>query len=430
MGNVIIDRRRNPTGKNTTNRKRFVDRSKGQIQKSIRDRLTDRDISDSDSGQDVNISNKGLTEPEFSYNGKTGNKDYVVPGNKDFVPGDRIKKPPAGGEGDPQGGSPDGEGDDDFEFNLTQEEFLELLFDDLELPDLLKKAKKSTVSYKLQRAGHSAVGSPSNLNLEKSMINSFGRRLALRSPKYKRIKKLQEEIEQLLELPETEEREYRIQELHDAIRRLKIAAKAVAFVDPIDLRYNNFEKQPQPSSQAVVFFIMDVSASMGAKEKDLAKRFFLILNLFLQRQYKTVDIVFIRHHTIARVCDEEDFFYNKESGGTIVSTAFEEMKRVVKEDYPLDDWNIYVSQASDGDNFIEDNAVLNEMIQNEILPIVQYFAYIHVREDETYSRNNLMTIYNELKRKNDNMNTKLLRSPKHVYSAFREMFRKRVKVKK
>ena len=262
------------------------------------------------------------------------------------------------------------------------------------------------------------------------MINSFGRRLALRSPKYKRIKKLQEEIEQLLELPETEEREYRIQELHDAIRRLKIAAKAVAFVDPIDLRYNNFEKQPQPSSQAVVFFIMDVSASMGAKEKDLAKRFFLILNLFLQRQYKTVDIVFIRHHTIARVCDEEDFFYNKESGGTIVSTAFEEMKRVVKEDYPLDDWNIYVSQASDGDNFIEDNAVLNEMIQNEILPIVQYFAYIHVREDETYSRNNLMTIYNELKRKNDNMNTKLLRSPKHVYSAFREMFRKRVKVKK
>ena len=119
------------------------------------------------------------------------------------------------------------------------------------------------------------------------------------------------------------------------------------------MRYRRFEPQPKPVAQAVMFCLMDVSGSMTEHMKDLAKRFFALLYLFLKRRYKHVDIVFIRHTHEAREVDEETFFYSPETGGTVVSTALEEMARIVDDRYPPDDWNIYAAQASDGDNTAE-----------------------------------------------------------------------------
>ena len=105
-----------------------------------------------------------------------------------------------------------------------------------------------------------------------------------------------------------------------------------------------------PRAKAVMFCLMDVSASMGEREKELAKRFFILLHLFLKRKYERVDIVFIRHTHEAAEVDEQEFFYGRETGGTVVSSALKEMMRDSRERYPVADWNIYCAQASDGDN--------------------------------------------------------------------------------
>jgi uncharacterized sporulation protein YeaH/YhbH (DUF444 family) len=154
--------------------------------------------------------------------------------------------------------------------------------------------------------------------------------------------------------------------------------RRVAYIDPVDLRYNRFESTPQPTAQAVMFCLMDVSGSMTEDMKDLAKRFFLLLHLFLSRQYKHVDIVFIRHTSEAKEVDEETFFNSRETGGTVVSTALEEMRQIVEARYPVDEWNIYAAQASDGDNYSSDSGKCLQLLTDEILPICQYFAYIEV----------------------------------------------------
>ena len=172
---------------------------------------------------------------------------------------------------------------------------------------MISKENKAVERFELTRSGYTNDGNPAQMNLEKSMVNSLGRKIALKSPKLKKIKELEAQLETC------KDKERRV-EIEEEISKLRIRANAISFVDPVDLRYNNFSKKPAPISQAVVFFIMDVSASMTEEHKDLAKRFFMLLNLFVSRKYKRVDCVFIRHHILATECTEEDFFNNKENG--------------------------------------------------------------------------------------------------------------------
>src|SRR5207253_8285932 len=119
---------------------------------------------------------------------------------------------------------------------------------------------------------------------------------------------------------------------------------------------------------------MDVSGSMDEARKDLAKRFFILLHLFLMRHYERIEVVFLRHHTRADVVDEEAFFHSTESGGTLVSSALELTLEEIDRRFPLDQWNIYIAQASDGDNWEDDSPRCREILVNKLLPIVQYFA--------------------------------------------------------
>ena len=130
-----------------------------------------------------------------------------------------------------------------------------------------------------------------------------------------------------------------------------------------------------------MFCLMDVSASMGEREKDLAKRFFILLHLFLKRKYDRVDIVFIRHTHEASEVDEQEFFYGKESGGTIVSSALKEMIEIREKRYPVADWNIYCAQASDGDNSGNDTDGCVELLDaRPFCRSTQYFAYIEIAD--------------------------------------------------
>ena len=420
MANTIIDRRKNPGSKSSANRQKFIKRTKKEIRKSIHDTLGKRSIKGSGDSQDVVINRKGIGEPQFNHNPQTGSRDIVLPGNKDFVEGDELPKPPSGqGQGGGDGdASNEGIGEDEFGFALSNDEFVNILFEDLELPHMISKENKSVQRFELTRSGYTNDGNPTQMNLEKSMVNSIGRKIALKTPKLRKIKELEAELE-------TCKDEERRVEIEEEIRKLRIRANAVAFVDPVDLRYNNFSKKPAPISQAVVFFIMDVSASMTQEHKDLAKRFFMLLNLFVSRKYKRVECVFIRHHILATECTEEDFFNNKENGGTIVSSAFKLAKEIIDDRYSPNEWNLYFSQASDGDNWDDDNEELLDIISTDILPITQYFSYIQVGQKRHgyYNSGNLLQEYEKLLATHKNIVTKHIEDSFDIYPVFREIFK-------
>ncbi len=427
----VIDRRRNPQGKSLGNRQRFIRRAREQIREAIKERLKERSVEDVLSGENVVISSDGIHEPTFSRDPSTGRHERVLPGNREFLEGDRIRKPPGGGGGG--GGdqaSEDGEGEDAFAFTLTREEFLDMFFEDLELPDLLKRRFKSEKSPRPHRAGFSITGSPNRLNLERTMRRSLARRIALGRPSEAALEALRREKAALeagdIRPADGRSPQARIEEIDAFLARAKRRRASVPFIDPIDLRYRRYEYVPQHTAQAVMFCLMDVSASMDEGMKDLAKRFFLLLHLFLRRRYEHVEIVFIRHTSQAQEVDEETFFRGRETGGTVVSTAFKEMLRVVQERYAPADWNIYVAQASDGDNIASDVPVCVDMLSQKILPISQYMAYVEVGRQAAPLRlkgqSDLWAGYREIAAEYGNFAMRSVNAPRDIYPVFRGLF--------
>lgn len=203
---------------------------------------------------------------------------------------------------------------------------------------------------------------------------------------------------------------------------LKARILRVPFIDTIDLRYNNRIVQPKPITQAVMMCVMDVSGSMDETRKDLAKRFFILLHLFLTRHYERIEIVFVRHHTTAKEVDEEEFFYSTESGGTIVSSALELTAEIIDERFPLDQWNVYVAQASDGDNWDSDSPRCKELLLQEILPKVQYYSYVEITEGQPQS---LWLQYEDAKASARNLALGRIRTRADIYPVLRELFAKR-----
>lgn len=420
---TIIDRRLNPRDKSLKNRQKFIHRSREQIKRVVKDTIDKGNIADIEDGK-IRVKTKGINEPEFGIDPKSGNKKYILPGNDKYIVGDTEKKPQEqSGDGGSQGGL--GETEDDFEFILDQNEFLDFIFDDLELPDLLKKQMRDVTKVLPKRAGYTTAGNPSQLDVIRSLKNSMGRRIGLGRPNSEEL----ERLEQLLEAAKQEQEPDTelILNLEQQIEQCKRKQISIPWMDPVDVRYRNFVPQPQPMTQAVMFCVMDVSASMGQNEKSLAKRFFFFLHMFLKRKYSKVDIVFIRHHESAKETDEQDFFHSKESGGTVVSSAIKLTKEIITKRYNVDEWNIYVAQASDGDNNNEDsNNLIHSM--NELLPLVQYFAYIEIKNQwYTYNFSNnssLWKSYALLNSEYNKINMRRAEEMSDVWKVFRELFSK------
>jgi uncharacterized protein len=377
----IIDRRLNPGGKSLANRQRFIRRARSLVRNAVHEASAKRSIKDAGNGGDITIPADGVREPTLRRSPTGGSRDYLLPGNKKYIEGDGIPRPEDGGGG--AGGPGDGgDGVDEFSFALTREEFLELFLEDLELPDLVKRQVTGEGVPQYQRAGYRTSGPPASISVSRTMRNSLSRRLALRRPR-------PEEIEAAKEALAKAEAEGAADDvlapLRDEVARLERRAQLVPYIDPIDVRYRRFEPVPKPIAKAVMFCLMDVSGSMDEHMKDLAKRFFTLLYLFLTRRYEHVDVVFIRHTHEAAEVDEQTFFYARETGGTIVSTALTEMLRIVKARYPADGWNIYAAQASDGDNTLSDNAVTAALLREGVLPQCQYYAYLEVGSEDDES---------------------------------------------
>jgi uncharacterized sporulation protein YeaH/YhbH (DUF444 family) len=418
----IVDRRLNPKAKSLGNRQRFLRRAKAEIREAIKDSLKSRRVAEAEGSERVTIRSKSLREPTFSLGRNTGRRDYVLPGNEEYQVGDEIPKPPSGGGRGSQG-SPDGEGQDEFTFTLTKEEFLDLFFDDLKLPNLVKVKLKDLKAPRTMRAGFTTDGPPARLNHTRTMRKSLGRRLALRRPSEAEVKQLEEEL--AAAEAEDPRNEAKVAELRARLEHKVRLRKTIAYIDPIDLQYNRFERVPKPTTQAVMFCLMDASASMTEPLKDLAKRFFMLLHVFLTRYYREVHLVFIRHTSTAMEVDEETFFRGTETGGTVISTALEEMLKVVKDRYSPADWNIYAAQASDGDNFHDDMPRCLRLLDKDVLPICQYFAYVETTHGERFSDSHETPVwygYNQLTRRHKNFATRRVASPEDIYPVFHELF--------
>ena len=420
--NRIVDRRLNGKNKSAVNRQRFIRRFKAQIKKAVADSVSERSITDIDSGEKINIPARDISEPTFRH-GQGGTREHVHPGNSDFVAGDKIKRPPAGGGGSGGQASNSGEGEDDFVFNLSREEFLEFFFEDLALPDLVKTQLATNVEFRKVRAGYSRDGVPTNINVVRSLRGALARRIALRGPHLARLREAEEELDGLLRAGADDEASRgRAAALEEEIRELRRRIKSVPFIDTFDLRYNNRVDIPKPTAQAVMFCLMDVSGSMDEERKDIAKRFFILLYLFLTRSYERIDVVYIRHHTTAKEVDEEEFFHSRETGGTVVSSALELMHDIIRERYPTGDWNIYAAQASDGDNWGDDSPRCRELLVNKIMPLLQYYAYVEITPDE---HQRLWHEYLAVKQQCANFAIQRIDGLEDIYPVFRKLFRKK-----
>ncbi len=423
----IIDRRREG-GKSLTNRQRFLKRSKKLVKKAVKEAASGRSIKDTGKGGDVVIPADGVHEPSLRKGRFGGRRERVLPGNKEYLEGDRIERP-EDGEGGGSKASDVGEGQDDFTFNLSSEEFMELFLEDLELPDLAKRQVMGVEDVIPERAGFQSSGPPTSIAIGRTMRNSMSRRIALKRPREGEIEMAEKA---LAKLKVDDAPSAKIKTAQDKIDTLKRRKKFIPFIDPIDVKYRRFEGVPQPVARAVMFCLMDVSGSMDKHMKDLAKRFYSLLYLFLQTRYSRVEVVFIRHTHEAKEVDEQTFFYSRESGGTIVSTALEEMLEVVRDRFPADQWNIYAAQASDGDNLPSDNLKTVSMLQDVILPLCQYYAYLEVGNDEQQrfrmsgdEETGLWRAYHHLVASGGDVAMRKVKHRREIFPVFADLFKKR-----
>ena len=420
---IIIDRRKNGKNKSTVNRQRFLDRYRKHIKKAVSEAVNKRSITDVESGSEVTIPTKDLSEPHFQH-GQGGRYKQVHPGNKEFVEGDRIKRPNGGaGQGSGQGQAGNsGDGMDEFTFQINHEEFLSHMFDDLELPNLMRKQLHDATEYETKNAGFTNEGSPDRLNIVRSLRSAHARRIALGGSKRKEIRALKKELREM-EVSPNETNLARANELREQIKALNAKLKKLPFIDDFDLKYNNRIRVPRPSNKAVMFCVMDVSGSMTQEIKDMAKRFFILLYLFLQRNYKQIEVVFIRHHTAAKEVDEDDFFYSRETGGTIVSSALEMNRDIIDKRYSPSDWNIYVAQASDGDNWEGDSSVCSKILTEHIMSKVQYFSYVEITDR---AHQNLWREYESVAEQfPDHFAMEQIKTPEDIFPVFRKLFEKK-----
>jgi uncharacterized protein len=418
MLHQVIDRRLSGKNKSIGNRERFLRRYREQIRDAVRKAVGDRSIKDIEQGTDITLPRRDVSEPVFSH-GSGGVRETVHPGNREYIKGDRIPRPQGGGGGGGRGASPDGQSEDDFVFRITREEFMNYFFDDLALPRLIRtQLLADAPEWKTRRAGFVSEGNPTSLHVVRSMRVALGRRIAMGADARAELRKLEEHLELLESRADTPAAE--IAAVKAEIERTRARLARVPFLDPFDLRYRHRVREPLPTSKAVMFCLMDVSGSMDEARKDLAKRFFILLYLFLTRHYEHTDVIFIRHHTQAAEVTEDEFFHATESGGTVVSSALVLMNEIIRERYMGSEWNIYGAQASDGDNWQQDSSKCRDLLEGKLLPLCRYFAYVQVADEDQ----NLWEEYARVRDANTNFAMQKIVTPAQIFPVFRDLFKK------
>jgi hypothetical protein len=415
--NSLIDRRLNGRNKSAVNRERFLRRYKQQIRKAVRELIQERSIADMDQGGEINLPARDISEPRFRY-GTGGDRESVLPGNREFVTGDQIDRPLGGSKGD-EGEPGSGSSVDQFSFSLSRAEFLNLFFEDLELPHLARTQLGDITQKKWQRAGYTTSAPSSLLSVSRTLKAALARRIALTSAAQRQLEVAHQNLDDALSRHVTLTR---IATLKEEVRQCEERAVRIPFLDELDLRYRNRVSVAMPVARAVMFCLMDVSGSMDDTKKDIAKRFFTLLYLFLSRKYERVEVVFIRHTDNAEEVDEHTFFHDPKSGGTVVLSALELMHALMTERYPPSTWNVYAAQASDGDSFGADAGRSARFLAENLLPSTRYFAYIEVPDSLQARKSSLWAEYEQEAAPHFVMRCICERG--EIFSVFHDLFKK------
>jgi hypothetical protein len=416
---MIIDRRADSKGRSAVNRERFIRRYKKHIREAVDRMASERSIRDMERGGVVDLPTRDISEPAFRHKPGDGDVDRVLPGNKHFAEGDRIPRPDSDDSGQGSGNAGGhGEGSDSFQFVLSRDEFMELFFDGLELPRLVRSEFGETRATKTRRAGYTRYSTPANLSLLRTMKMALARRIVLKGA----CDREQERVQAELESAQAGHDDGRVAALNEELEGIARRRKAIHFVEDIDLRYRARVSVPEPAIRAVMFCLMDVSASMDEHKKDLAKRFFTLLYMFLTRKYEHVDVVFLRHTDDAEEVDEETFFHDPKTGGTVVLSALDLMAKVVEQRYADRSWNVYGAQVSDGDAFGSDPQESATFLRERLLPLTRHFAYIETIDSGGVRMSPLWASYHEVS--SEHFAMRQLTQRTDVYPALASIFRK------
>lgn len=419
MTSVIVDRRPDK-GKSTANRQRVLKRLDGALKAQVDKLVARHKLEDTDKAVEVTIERKNVSEPSFALDPAAGASGRIIPGNDQYRVGDKIPRNPAQGQGGGGQGAGEGSSDeeDTFRFVLSREEYLSLLFDELELPALVRKDLLEIDETRFRRGGVIRYGNPGSVCVTRTFKASIGRRVAAEAQYQEAL----EEAEAALVVARGSGSPSRVNVAELELAEIRRRGADIPFLDPVDLRHRNLIEVQVPSTAAVMFCLMDVSSSMDEKRKDLAKRFFTLLYLFLTRKYKKVDLVFIRHTDQAQEVDEDTFFNGTQAGSTKVLSALAKMSEIVEARYPASRYNIFGAQASDGDSFGGDSTESSAYLLSQLLPCARYFVYAEVGERPAHGSTSLWAAYRSIDSDHFNMATVSARN--EVYPALAKLFNK------
>lgn len=438
---IFVDRRETGRGKSIPNRQRLLRRIKDAIQAAKPKDIDSGGVKNmtGGGGQSINpvkVAKHSLHEPSFHYARNSGKHNIVLIGNDEWERGDDF---PINGEEDGQGGGGPGEdGEDDFVVNVSRDEYLKVFFEDCELPDLLDNHQKEIPEFLPKHAGFQKHGSPGQLSVKRSFKNSLGRRLAL--TKNARDELVECEVayqELMLDLSKgnlTCDDEFylqgQLQALELRITELRAKIAGTPYFDELDLRYTKKEKVIVKSAQAVFAMIMDISGSMDEDKKRMARKFFSLQYAFIHRKYPQTDLIFVAHTETPEEMTEEEFFTTRKSGGTVVSPAYTLIHKIISERYDAHETNIYLSQASDGDNWESDNAnCITELEEKGLLAKVRHMSYAQVGQSfgGGYGASTLWNVLQSIANTNKKVAMVKINDDSEVFDAFHKIYKRRKK---
>jgi sporulation protein YhbH len=321
-------------------------RHKKKIEKAIKEGIHDIVAEESIIGQDgkkkIKIPVRGIKQYKFMYGRGSGSKGVGSAQGKDIKKGQVIKKAKKKGSGGKPEKAGNQKGEEYYDVEITLDELAKYLFEDLNLPDLQKKQSDTVVSERIKRKGFRKQGIRVRLSKKETLKNKIRRQK--RSEKNGTYDK-------------------------DSEERFPFHAD--------DLKYKHIEVKKKPVTNAVIFFVMDVSGSMTKQKKFLARSFFFLLYQFLRYRYESIDLVFISHDTEGREVSEDEFFKKASTGGTYISSGLTKSFEIIEKKYPISSWNIYTFHCSDGENWPEDNEKAIKLM-SKMRDICQMSAYIQI----------------------------------------------------
>lgn len=440
---IFIDRRKAGRGKSSPNRQKLIRRIKSFIKNSQPNNIGAGGVAGSSakSSSPVKVAGQALDEPWFAYS-REGEHSIVIIGNDEYDRGDEIHLPE---EDEGSGGAGPGEsGEDEFIVNVARDEFLDLFYEDCELPNLTNEKFTERLDNKFQQSGFSTTGNPSQLSIIRSYKQMIGRRRALSTPYRKELEELELELKSIYDelnssAPEDmliQKHSSRIDEIEARILVLHRKIAAIEGFDKTDLRFRKKEAKPLKTVDAVLIMVMDISGSMDENKKTIARRWFALLYAFIKRRYNNTELLFIAHTDEAFEMSESDFFSTRVNGGTSVSPALKMINQIIKERYDPNQTNIYISHASDGDNWENDNSlVIDEMVgEGNLLKKVQYFSYVEVGKVINSTWHSIVSGRDDTSlwkayvasrdRSPKNMSLAIIESADDCYSVFKKVFRK------